>query len=61
MEQHWSTKELAKILNVKESTIRSWVFKKEIPHVKINRLVRFPESAIKQWLKGKVRCASGEN
>ena len=61
MEQHWSTKELARILDVKESTVRSWVFKKEIPHVKINRLVRFPESAIKRWLMGKVRGANGGN
>ena len=55
MEQHWSTKELAKRLDVKESTVRSWVFKKQIPHVKIGRLVRFKESAIQKWLGGKER------
>jgi excisionase family DNA binding protein len=55
MEQHLSTKELAKRLDVKESTIRSWVFKKEIPFLKINRLVRFRESAIQKWLGGKER------
>jgi excisionase family DNA binding protein len=55
MEQHWSTKELAKKLEVKESTVRSWVFKKEIPYVKIGRLVRFRKSAILDWLSEKER------
>jgi excisionase family DNA binding protein len=55
MEQHWSTKVLAKKLDVKESTVRSWVFKKEIPFRKIGRLVRFSESAIQDWLKEKGR------
>jgi excisionase family DNA binding protein len=55
VEQHWSTKELAKRLDVKESTVRSWVFKKQIPFVKIGRLVRFKEKSIQKWLDGKER------
>lgn len=38
-------------LNLKVSKLRSMVFKKEIPFLKIGRLVRFEKSQLNQWLK----------
>lgn len=43
---------LARILCVKESRIRSAVFRKEIPYLKIGRLIRFNPSEIEHWMKG---------
>ena len=42
---------LSQLLNVKKSTIYDWVHKDLIPHYKLNRLVRFREEEIIEWLK----------
>ena len=44
-------KELAEKLNVKESWIRSRVFKREIPFIKVGKHVRFDLTVIDEWLK----------
>ena len=54
--QLWNTREVAAYLNVKESTIRSWVHIRYIPHIKFRGAVRFRESDIAEWLS---RCAAG--
>lgn len=43
--------QLAKYLDAKPGTIRSWVFKRQIPFVKIGVLVRFERAAIDDWLE----------
>lgn len=43
--------ELSKQLNAKESFIRSLIFQKKIPYIKIGRLVRFSQTEINNWLK----------
>jgi excisionase family DNA binding protein len=48
-----TTSELSKYLNVKESWIRSLVFKRKIPFIKIEGLLRFKKEAIDEWLKQK--------
>ncbi len=40
---------LAARLGVKESLIRQMVFRREIPHYKVSRLMRFNENEINQW------------
>lgn len=54
MEQKYlTTKELSAMFNLKEIWVRKAVFKREIPHFKINRLVRFDSSEILKWLEEK--------
>jgi excisionase family DNA binding protein len=45
-----TTQEAALLLNIKVSRLRMAVFRKELPYVKIGRLVRFSQSQILQWL-----------
>lgn len=51
--------QLAAKLNVKVSKVRSMVFRREIPSVKIGRLVRFDSNSINEWLKSNAQpiCA----
>jgi excisionase family DNA binding protein len=46
-----SIEETSSYLNLKISKLRSMVFKKEIPFLKIGRLVRFEKTQLDQWLK----------
>lgn len=43
--------ELAEYLSVKEASIRSWVYKKKIPFIKVGKLVRFKVEDIELWLQ----------
>ena len=42
--------ELTAYLNTKKSHVRSLVFRGEIPHLKIGRLLRFNKEEIDEWL-----------
>lgn len=53
MERLLNIEGLSQLLNVKKSTIYDWVHKDLIPHYKLNRLVRFREEEIIEWLKAK--------
>ena len=44
--------EVAEILDVKESTVYSWVSEGYIPHIKLGRLVRFDRREILEWVQG---------
>lgn len=46
-------KNCATYLSVSTNTLRSWVWRKEIPYFKIGRLVRFDLRAIESWLQDK--------
>lgn len=48
-----SITQLSEKLNLKISFIRQLVFRKQIPYLKIGKLVRFKESEIVDWLKQK--------
>jgi len=41
---------LAEYLDVPPATIRDWVYKRQIPFVKVGRLVRFHPSDVQRWL-----------
>ncbi len=42
--------QLKQKLGVKESWLRSMVFKRKIPCIRIGRLIRFDENKINQWI-----------
>ena len=46
-----TVEEVAEFLNVKISWVRSAVFRREIPHVKVGNLVRFRERDLREWLE----------
>jgi excisionase family DNA binding protein len=48
-----SIEEASHFLSIKVSRLRTAVFRKEIPFVKIGRLVRFKESALLEWIEEK--------
>ena len=55
-EKLMTIKEVAKLLNVKISWLRSAIFRREIPYIKVGNHVRFQERDISNWLqKSKVR------
>ncbi len=45
--------ELAEYLSAKEASIRSWVYKRKIPFIKVGKLVRFKIEDIDKWLQTK--------
>ena len=48
-------KELSNYLSVKESWIRSMVFKSQIPYYKIGRLIKFKKCEIDQWIESQFK------
>lgn len=38
---------------VPHSTISSWVHRRQIPHLKIGRLLRFDEAEIRAWIEAR--------
>jgi excisionase family DNA binding protein len=44
--------ELARLWGVKESWIRSQIFKKSIPYYKVQGLIRFNTSEVNSWIEG---------
>jgi len=46
-----NVQELARWLNIKESTIRKWVCYRKIPYISVGRAVRFRREDIDQWLQ----------
>ena len=43
--------EAAKFLNMKVSNLRSAIFKRKIPYLKIGALIRFKKSDLVEWLE----------
>ena len=48
-------KQLSELLQVKFSTIYKWTHCRQIPCLKLGRLLRFREADILEWLKDKER------
>lgn len=46
-------KQLSEKLNVKPRTIYDWKYKRQIPFIKLGKLLRFDEEIIDKWLKKK--------
>jgi excisionase family DNA binding protein len=45
----------AELLSIKVSRLRTAVFRKEIPFIKIGRLVRFKESDLMKWVESRTQ------
>ncbi len=46
-----AVEDAAKFLNVKISWLRSAIFRRAIPYIKVGHLVRFREQDLKEWLQ----------
>lgn len=53
-----TTDEAAALLAIKPSKLRSAVFKREIPYLKIGRLVRFAKADLMKWLEARKKPAT---
>jgi len=45
--------ELAQYVDISQNTLRYWVWRKQIPYLKIGKLLKFDIIEINQWLKDK--------
>ena len=50
-EKFYSTEEVSEILNVKKATIRSWIFKGQLPVKKFGRCVRVQGEVLERLLE----------
>ncbi len=50
-ENLWTVTETAEFLRVSEKTIYDWVYRREIPFIKLKRLLRFRPTEIAKWLQ----------
>ena len=50
MEKLLTAKQLSDILEIKVATVYDWVSRKEIPYVKIGRLIRFKKAEVFRWV-----------
>ena len=50
MDRLYDINQLSDLLQVKVSTIYSWVFYSRIPHKKLGKLLRFDEKEITEWV-----------
>jgi excisionase family DNA binding protein len=55
-----TTKQLAEILNVKESWLRRQIFTRKIPFMKIRGLIRFNQDDIEVWIKNNSKTTHPE-
>lgn len=46
--QLWTISDVAQYLNVKESTVRQWIYERRVRYFKVGRLVRFAPGTIKE-------------
>ncbi|MBI3291877.1 MAG: helix-turn-helix domain-containing protein [Elusimicrobia bacterium] len=51
IEQLVSIKTLGQLLEVPEKTIRTWVWKRQVPYYKLGKLIRFSVGEIRTWYR----------
>ena len=52
--EYLNLSEAAELFNFKKSRLRTAVFRREVPHIKIGGLIRFRRSDLVTWLENKV-------
>lgn len=45
----WTVRDVAGFLNIKEATVRDWVYRRTIPFLKVGRILRFVPIEIEKW------------
>jgi len=55
MEKLLTPERICEMLGIRPSTLYAWTSRNQIPHLKVNGILRFKESEISQWLKSKER------
>lgn len=50
-ETYLNFQEVCSLLKIKSNHLRSLLFKRAIPHIKVGRLIRFERTRIEEWLK----------
>ena len=50
MDRLLDVKQVSEMLSIKQSTLRAWILQGRIPCVRLNRLVRFRERDLTQWI-----------
>jgi len=53
VKQLMTFKEAKDFLNSTESWLRDKILKKQIPYIKLGRLIRFNKEALEKWLESK--------
>jgi excisionase family DNA binding protein len=48
---YYTISQLSSLLNVPIKTIRHWVYRREVPHYKIGRHLRFNAQEIQKWIQ----------
>ena len=51
--QFLTVEDVAQYLAVEESTIYSWCQENKIPHIRLNRMIRFRKEDINEWLEAR--------
>ena len=51
--QYLSIDEAAKLLGVKRSTVYAWTHRREIPHYKVGKHLRFVPDELDSWIQSK--------
>jgi excisionase family DNA binding protein len=49
--EYYTIKEIAQLLSLKESTLYSKVESGEIPHYRVDRLIRFKLTEVEEWMQ----------
>jgi len=45
-----TTAEAAKLLRVRESTLRTWTQQGRVPHIRLGRLIRYDRADLEAWI-----------
>ena len=53
----WNNARAARYIGCTEATLRVWVSRRKVPHLKVGRLVRFRKVDLDRWLNKQVRQA----
>lgn len=51
--------DIAEMLSISPRTVRSWVFRRLLPFLKVNGALRFDKTEIEKFIKGGAQCPSG--
>ena len=53
MDKLLTARQVSELLEVKVDTVYDWVHRGLIPHVKLNRLLRFKKADLFRWVEGR--------